>query len=211
MGSQEGIFTGLDGGTRPRGRAEPTSPFDLLLELLDRDTRRAAEEYELLRRKLVRFFRSRNCRDAEAQADEVIERITRRIGEGAAEEIDDVRAYAYGTARILHLEILRERNREQRALGELGRRALQVEAAEEETAYEHLFRRFESCLGELPRESESLILEYYKDDGRARAERRRTMAARLGVSAVALRIRARRIRARLERCIARCGEESSAR
>jgi hypothetical protein len=48
--------------------------FETLLTRLDPDRDRAAQGYELLRRKLVKFFERNKCAGTEALADETIDR-----------------------------------------------------------------------------------------------------------------------------------------
>src|SRR6476620_3104497 len=55
------------------GSQEPT-PFDTLLRKLDPQRNRAAERYEDLRRKLVKFFEWSFCAPAEDLTDETLDR-----------------------------------------------------------------------------------------------------------------------------------------
>ena len=57
------------------------------------------------------------------------------------------------------------------------------------------------CLRSLPRENRELIIEYYREDGRAKIEDRKALAEKLGISLNALFSRAKRIRDRLEQCV----------
>jgi hypothetical protein len=106
------------GGTTPRERwALTKEAFDKMLACLDSDAELAAEKYLLIRRNLVRFFEGRGCRFGEDHADESINRLAKRLDAG--EEIRDPNSYCYGVARLMLLEILKEREREERALKEL--------------------------------------------------------------------------------------------
>jgi hypothetical protein len=49
-----------------------------------------------------------------------------------------------------------------------------------------------------------LVVEYYRDAGRQKIERRREIAERLGITMNALGIRACRIRSTLEACVGSC-------
>jgi DNA-directed RNA polymerase specialized sigma24 family protein len=60
------------------------------------------------------------------------------------------------------------------------------------------------CLSTLPQKSRELITQYYEDDGSAKIKRRKELAARLGMQLNALRIRACRVREKLEQCMGRC-------
>lgn len=67
---------------------------------------------------------------------------------------------------------------------------------------------FERCLQSLPDENRDVILEYYQEEKRSKIDRRKTLAERLGVPLNALRIRACRIRAKLETCVGDCVGQS---
>ncbi len=61
----------------------------------------------------------------------------------------------------------------------------------------------------LPAENRELIIEYYQEEKRAKIDRRKNLAERLGVPLNALRIRAHRIRAKLEECVHECVERQT--
>src|SRR5262249_48216587 len=82
--------------------------FEALLARFDPDRNRAAEDYELLRRKLVKFFEHHQCVLTEDLADETIDRIAKRI---EVEDIKDIRLFAYGVARRVCLEVRRKSSR----------------------------------------------------------------------------------------------------
>ena len=56
--------------------------FNRFLSLLDTDRERAGAEYEILHRKLVRFFEWRECYNGEELADETVNRVARKLAEG---------------------------------------------------------------------------------------------------------------------------------
>src|SRR5215216_3042901 len=70
-----------------------------LLALLDSDPERAGEKYEKIRRKLITFFECRGCASPADQADETIDRVTRRVDEGQPITAEDIPRYFYGVAR----------------------------------------------------------------------------------------------------------------
>jgi hypothetical protein len=69
---------------------------------------------------------------------------------------------------------------------------------------ERLLECLDRCLSTLGPDDRTLILEYYRDEQRAKIERRRHLAASLRLTANALAIRACRLRDKLERCIRAC-------
>ena len=86
--------------------------FNGLLSSLAPDRDVAARRYLEVRKNLVRLFEWRGCSTPEEYADEAINRCAKKIGEG--EQIRDVATYCIGIARMLLLEMSRERPKEAR-------------------------------------------------------------------------------------------------
>lgn len=161
----------------------------------DRDT--AAHEYERLHRALVRFFDWRGASSPEECADATIDRVARRLEEGVT--IDDLASYARGVARLVLLERLRAP-----VLVPLDPQAGMADLASATDPGEVLHDCFDSCLGALPPDSRSLVVQYYQGERRAKIVQRRGLASTLGLSDNALRSRVQRIRDRLEACVHAC-------
>lgn len=170
--------------------------FGRLLRTLDADPERAAARYEDMRRKLARFFEWRGCPPAEEHADEVLDRVARRLEEGL--QVLNVGAYCYGIARLLLHEVSARLERQRAAVSELAQAAPAVPESDAEMTC------LERCLDRLDPDSRALILEYYEGERRDRQAHRREMADRLGIGANALRIRLHRIRRGLEGCLLEC-------
>jgi DNA-directed RNA polymerase specialized sigma24 family protein len=176
-----------------------------LLERLANDSD-VAGAYEQLRLRLVTYFRLRFPVEAEALADEAIDRLARRLGDGT--QIENPASYALGIARFLVMETAARQRKEGHAAREAMQEiAIQLPDAELDSALPAL----RTCLGCLDAESAGLILEYYAvDRGAARIERRQQIAGRLGMTLNALRNRALRTRIALEKCVrARLEAESA--
>ncbi len=173
--------------------------FDKLLVQLDADRERAGEKYEIIRLKLVRFFEWRGSVFPEDHADEIINRVARRIDEG--EEIRDLKNYFYGVARLLFLETLKEQEKEAAALEQMP--PLQI-ISEESDEQEPRLECIEMCLRNLMAENRELIIQYYRMEKGAKIENRKALAERLGIPLNALRIRAHRIKAKVEECAREC-------
>src|SRR2546428_2180773 len=62
----------------------------------------------------------------------------------------------------------------------------------------------DDCLESLPIESRELIVGYYQDTKRDRIDRRKSLAAPLGLQREALANRAQRLRDKLEQCVKSC-------
>lgn len=170
--------------------------LEILISGLDPDITEASKKYQQLRRKLVRLFEWRGAWTADDLADETLSRVARKLGEGA--KVDgDVEPFARGVARLVFLEFLREQEREQRL-----RTSPPPPPATpfDEGDLDCLDR----CLQKIAASDRDTILGYYAEEAAGRIESRRNLAGRLGVSPTALRIRALRIRDRLETCMQEC-------
>jgi DNA-directed RNA polymerase specialized sigma24 family protein len=169
--------------------------LDRLLRQLGDDPTAAAHEYEVIRRKLVVFFKARALSPAESLADEVIDRVAFRLENGEA--IAHLRAYFFGVARLVAFEWHRRDAAEKAAQTELQREVPREPDADlgEHTAC------LKRCLKKLPKEDRALILAYYRCDAESRIEERKKLAEASGITYTALKTRAHRIRRRLDACL----------
>jgi RNA polymerase sigma factor (sigma-70 family) len=182
--------------------------FNALLVCLDADLERAAQKYENIRRKLIKFFECRGCLSSEEQADETINRVARRISEGKQIWTADPSAYFYGVARRILLEYWGAPERDllnteclpPRAHPSTGKRDFN-DAEREQACTERLLQVLEQCIEELPAENRDLIIRYYQGEKSDKIRNRKAMAHQLGIPPNALRIRVHRIREKLERAI----------
>ncbi len=163
-----------------------------MLEALDPDPDAAGEKYELLRRKLISYFRWHGARFPEDSSDETLSVTARRMAEG--EGIVNVSAYCRGVAGKILLARHREEQRMHAALEEHQTTSPAEGSSEEDIRT----TAFEQSLQDLPAESRDLILTYYEGELQGKISARKQLAERLGIPLNALRIRACRIRARLE-------------
>ena len=81
--------------------------FDKLLLAFDPDREQAGYKYEMLRQKLLKFFEWRGATAPEDHADEVLNRLARKIEHGEA--LRDLSSYSVGVARMMLLEISRDK------------------------------------------------------------------------------------------------------
>ena len=190
--------------------------FDGLLLSLSPDGERAAEKYESVRRRLITFFEARGCSYPEDYADETINRAARRINEGAHIHTDDPASYFYGIARNLIQEYWEEGAKRFVSVHELSpsefpqedpheineRRAMQLQLERE-------VQCLELCMEGLTVSNRQLIIKYYEGETSVKIKNRKLLAEELSISFNALRIRALRIRERLEVCLDNCLEQPS--
>jgi DNA-directed RNA polymerase specialized sigma24 family protein len=177
--------------------------FDKLLLALggDRDDPdRGGQKYLEIRGNLIRFFEWRGCPFPEDHADETINRMAKRVAEG--EELQNPAGYAMGVARLLVLEIFKGRQREQVALNEM---TTNTEAyAAEVNAGEGRVECLRHCLDGLSIDNRQLILEYYQGEKGDKIRNRKKLLERLGIPVNTLRMRALRLRERLQVCVEDC-------
>lgn len=180
--------------------------FRRLLEWLDDGTNSHGETYLEMRRRLVAYFDRRNRPFADELADETLNRVGRTLEKSGSIDVTPPARYCYVVARFVLLEDIRR-----------GRRYVQVDEARSASSTTSLRRADDSgivkerclecldrCLQKLKPEQRELAIEYYRDAKRERIERRRELAKRMGITLNALGIRAWRIRATLETCVAGC-------
>jgi DNA-directed RNA polymerase specialized sigma24 family protein len=175
------------------------SALDRLLARLDPEPARAAEAYEALRLALTRFFDWRGAHFPDECADEALDRLVRRLEDGA--DVADVRGFALGIARLVLLERARA---PQARHDELDEQRIGAAPAADAVPDGALHECLDRCLAGLPDDARRLILEYYQDQRRQKIDRRVRLALELGLSANALRSRAQRVRDRLEGCVRTC-------
>jgi len=176
-----------------------------LLDRLGASPEESGAVYERLHGQLVDFFDWRGVPEAETAADETLDRVARRLTEG--EEVRQLRSYTYGVARHVMQERLRDQLRERQAARSARALAdgVAAGAASAEERQDCLVR----CLGELADDERELVVAYYRTSGPLPVLDRRGLAARLGLSAGALRTRAHRLRLRLEECLRGCLHEGT--
>jgi len=183
----------------PRKWALTQDAFDKLLAAFDADRERAGKKYLELRGHLIRLFEWRGCPFPEEHADETVNRVARKLSEG--ETIREPAQYAIGVARMLLLEIRKQQARQQSALSEL------VNAEPAVYEFEDIDPRvacLERCLESLSPENRELILHYYQGEKSSKIENRKRLTDRFKVPINTLRMRALRLREKLQECVEQC-------
>ena len=171
--------------------------FDKLLHSLDAERERAGNIYQETRSNLIRFFEWRGCPFPEDHADETINRVAKRISQG--EEVREPAKYFFGVARLLFLEIQKERARELNALNNLPE-AEPTSHDSDETRLDCL----RQCLGGISANQRDLIIGYYQGEKSNKIKNRQTLSERLRIPIGTLRMRALRLREQLEMCVENC-------
>lgn len=179
------------------------SALERLLRRLHHDPAAAAEGYLRLRDKLVSYFEFECFPNADELADEVLDRVSRRLSTG--DDVEHLGAFALGVARLVAREARQHEVETARKLREFVRVSAGAGLGQDRPIKdESALNCLDGCLAALAPESRALILAYYSGDRSERIENRRRLAASLGVEPAALRNRALRLRAQLEKCLISC-------
>lgn len=187
-----------EGAAKTRWELTETA-FNKLLAALSENRDQAGEKYLLLSKNLRRYFEVRGITGAENAADEVINRLAKKLESG--KQLENVNTYALGIARLVTLEL--RKSPEQKTSNELPEIATEpIEENEPESAAE--LSCLNSCLDEITAEKKEIIVGYYKGERREKIENRKNIAEKLGIPQNALRSRAVRLRGKLEACIKKC-------
>jgi DNA-directed RNA polymerase specialized sigma24 family protein len=171
-----------------------SSEFESFLRYLHQDRDRAGEEYEEIRRRLMRFFAGRNCFPEEDLADETLDRVARRM---ESTEVRNPAVFIWGVARIIVLEFRRlpqTVNFQDALHGGCLNTEHEERAIINREEHQRRVRCLLKCVLELSPFDRELFLEYGSQGRAGKAH----LARRFGFTAAALRTRAHRVRRKIE-------------
>lgn len=188
-----------------KDKAQPGA-FEKLLLKLDPQKGRAAEKYEELRRKLVKFFEWSSCFPGEDLADESFDRLARALEN---RPVDSLEAFLWGVARNIRQES-RRRAEKLVAIADLPDHGTSIrDSANPE---EEFLARSESevrsqclqmCLRKISGPDRQMFMSYHSIRSDAKEHRER-LAAELGLTIGTLRVKINRLRPQLEKCVQKC-------
>ena len=185
--------------------------FDKLLDSLDPDRHLAAEKYEKIRRRLSNFFEYRGCASPDDYADITINCAAKKLDEGSQIYSTDPLSFFLGIARNFLMEYWAEAPKRAASLDHLsviehprvdGIEIIQGE--EDRSRSEAELECLENCLDKTDHQNRELIVGYYTGEKSQKIENRKRLAAELDIAPAALRLRAFRLRAKLEDCVKSC-------
>lgn len=185
----------------PRDFAISTEAFEEILIWLNPAREIAANIYVQLRRDLEYLFVVRGCSNPQGLADEVFDRVAKRINDVRPTFKGDPRYYFQAVAKNVAMEDLKERKRLV-SLEDI--EFLKQETDEIDEGVEEREECLDECLQKLSTENRQLILSYYAKEKQAKIDYRNELAQQLGISVKALRVRLHRMRADIGECINNC-------
>lgn len=187
-------------------REAKLTAFEILLDKLAPQREGAAVKYEELRRKLIKFFEWSSCFPAEDLADETLDRVARIL---VHRPVLDLEPFLWGVAKKVRQESHKRANRII-AITELPNQGNWLKDAADVEEEVHAGRQSElqakclrDCMQRLDERNRELFLRYHGLYGGAK-EQREELAAELGLTIGALRVRINRIRSQLEKCVQQC-------
>jgi DNA-directed RNA polymerase specialized sigma24 family protein len=170
--------------------------FARFLESFSPDKEEAGRLYIRLEKKLVGFFGMKGISDSTGAADETLRRAAQRLTGGA--DVPSMENYCLGIARNVANEWWRRERREEVVFRRFVQ-SLADNSAEEVDRIEHVLK---PCFEGLKSKDRELLQDYCAaPEGLSRAEHRRSLAEKLGLTLRALRIQVSRLRDRLEECV----------
>jgi DNA-directed RNA polymerase specialized sigma24 family protein len=194
----------MSGASRPRFPTNLGAPdFDLLLRRLNPDRQQAIQDYENLRKRLVKFFEWNQCwSSSDDLANLSLDTLARKPDDLV---MQDVNNYAYGVARNVLSEFKR-RIKHEIPVDNLEDGSGSVGSSGDETDLDNVLDHqkyaawLDACLGKLKKEDRRLVLDYYASDEETDIGHRQNLAMKVGMAANALRVRVHRLRSVLEKC-----------
>jgi DNA-directed RNA polymerase specialized sigma24 family protein len=153
------------------------------------------DRLEQIRNKIIRIFICRGCSDPEDLAQETMLRVYQMVEERVDSFVGDPLLWICGVARNVHRESGKKKATEAPFP--------QPDPVDQKEAMNECLER---CLGKLSSQEGTLILEYYRGQGRSKIRRHKVLAVLLGISQNALRVRVSRILHKLRICVLECAE-----
>ncbi len=170
-----------------------------LLDAFHPDREQASQQYEALRKRLIRFFEWNHTDFPEELADETLDRLARRLSTGEDGILDPAK-FAAGVARLLLKEHWRKTAHREEALAAMVQDNRETARREQERAHqEERTIILEQCLQAIPEQNRILIQRYFSAESRIHIQQRQKLAEEYGISPNALRNRVMRIRMEVER------------
>ena len=190
--------------------------FDTLLATLHPNRDVAAQEYERIRARLANFFEYRGCAAPHDYADITINCAAKKISEGSEIYSTDPLSFFMGIARNILQEYWEQVPKRAASLQDLSEGEHPWEDPRESTERDEDISRselelmcLERCLEDTAEENRALILGYYVGEKGRKIANRKKLAQELNIAPANLRLRAFRVRERLENCVRSCLNEFS--
>lgn len=188
--------------------------FDKLLATLDSNREVAAEKYERIRRRLVNFYEYRGCSAPDEYADVTINCAAKKLNEGSEIYSSDPLSFFIGIARNIVQEYWEQAPRRATSLEDLSDGGhpwedpfQSMQREEDLDRSEMELHCLERCLEDITHQNRDLIISYYVGEKSQKISNRKRLATELDIAPANLRLRAFRLREKLESCVKGCLKE----
>ena len=180
--------------------------FDKLLNWLSTDREKAGEEYENVRRGLVRLFQIKGCANPQDLADETINRVAAKLPQLDLSKNPKPIVIFHGFARNIYREEISPAGRIEQQLA--GENDLEPPARKLFSQADESAARGRECLKVCFRNYEifdrRLFVKYYCTKSSDRAQSRQMLAKEMNVTLNALQTKVYRMKLSLRDCIKNC-------
>src|SRR6185436_10253645 len=137
----------------------PPDPFDQLLDWLSPDLEQAAQEYENIRRRLIKYFICRGWPEPEDATDLTINRVSKKVAEIKDTYVGPRAPYFYAVAHLILKELSRPRPVAPPP---------PPPSEEDQDEREQRHKCLDECMSVLSKESREIVMQYYQFDKRAK-------------------------------------------
>ena len=163
----------------------------------------AGDAYELLRRKLSRFFDRRGCSPrTDELVDATLDRVARNVEDG--KQIRSLGSYVFGVVKNVFLEYTREPKHDELDENRLeAPESVDVDATYSDATIECLRK----CLKELPQEKMKPLQDWYLVPDGSKKEVHERIEREMGTRKAATRVRIHRYKNELRLCLEGCSAE----
>lgn len=182
-----------------------------LLSSINTNLEVSAQKYIQIQEKLIKFFEYQGCLIPEEQADETINRVIKKIDQGEVIAPENINKYIHSVSVNVLREYWRKKDKQPESLEQLPTDVTfsvdpkKIQEQTEEKYYkEKQLECLELCLQSLEETEQTLIYDYYQKQGREGIENRGTLAQKMGIPLLGLRVKIHRLREKLERCVTNC-------
>lgn len=197
----------MDSPPPPKPEWVPTpESFERMLLWLDPERERAGEKYEEIRARLIKRFRQKECSHAEDLTDDTFDRVMQKLPQIIAMWEGEPAAYFFSVAFYVYLE---DRRKPLPApLPPIDfpdpNQPNPPPMIDDQDDDELLDACLRECLEKQAPEKREMIVEYYRGERDEKIRRRKELAAKHNIKLPNLRLKARRVRSDLKKCITDC-------
>ncbi|MDQ6788706.1 MAG: hypothetical protein M3033_18030 [Acidobacteriota bacterium] len=184
--------------------------FDKLLHWLGASAAEAANEYEHIRRVLIKIFLARGFSDAEDLTDITIDRVASKIDEIETIYTGEKIFYFLSVAKFIRQEALRKKEIQINNSDFVDSQSQTNFLQENEQEFSKLQKKcLKECFSKLKERHKTVILEYYDNFGEGKILHHRNLAEKKSVTMPALRNQVYRIKIRLSDCVKNCSGQNN--